>query len=104
MWWSRSVADVKNEHWALDKKIPLAVIAAVGVQFLGTIWYVANLDSRVAGLEKAISAQVLKDGDRGRDDRMLIERMARVEEKLGALLDYVRRIDTPAHRRTEAPL
>ena len=91
-----------KERWGFDKKIPLAVIFALVVQFLATITYVVNLDNRVASLEKAIAVSSTKDAEANREDRLILERLVRVEEKIGALLDYVRRIDTSG-RRSELP-
>lgn len=93
--------EIKREHWGLDKRIPIAMIFALFLQFVGTITYVVNLDNRVAGLEKAIAQSTMRDTDNSKEGRQVLERLVRVEEKLGALLDYVRRIDTPPQRRTE---
>lgn len=100
MLWSNIA--VANEPFTLDKKIPIAVLLALVVQFVGTISYVVTLDNRVAGLEKAITASTAKDNEASREDRLILERLVRVEAKLEALIDYVRRIDAMG-KRTDLP-
>ena len=95
-------AEEKTDRWGFDKRIPVAVVVALILQFVGTITYVVNLDNRVAGIEKAIAVSSSKDGETSREARLVLERLVRLEEKLSALFDYVRRIDAPS-RRSELP-
>jgi hypothetical protein len=46
----------KPEHsdrkWHLDKKVPIALILAIGMQTAGAIWWARGLDARISALEK----------------------------------------------------
>lgn len=63
-----------DAQWHLDKKVPITLIAAIGMQtFLGG-WYISALDARVRSLEEKallVAPQA--------------ERLTRVEEKLSTL-------------------
>lgn len=41
-----------DREWHLDKKVPIALIAALMVQTGGLVWWARGLDARVAALEK----------------------------------------------------
>lgn len=41
-----------DEHWALDKRIPLAIVGAIVIQTLSIGWFVSKLDSRIGSLEE----------------------------------------------------
>lgn len=40
-----------DNHWTLDKRVPLGIIFAMVMQASAFIWYAAKMDSRVASLE-----------------------------------------------------
>lgn len=46
-----------DTRWHLDKKVPISIIAALFVQFLGGVWFMSKLESRVVTLEAAKVAQ-----------------------------------------------
>ncbi len=71
-----------SDHWRIDRKVPLALIAALMVQTLSLVWWAAHLDGRV---------QVLESHDAG--NLLMIERLARVEEKLTSLHEDLLRIE-----------
>lgn len=50
-------------RWHLDKRVPISIIAALFVQFLGGVWFVSKLESRIMALEMSQAEQ------RERDDR-----------------------------------
>lgn len=50
-----------NNHWHLDKKVPISIIVALFLQFLAGVWFVGKLESRVAAAETAIIEQRLRD-------------------------------------------
>lgn len=43
--------DSETDHWKIDKRIPLALILALGFQFFGGFWWLAVLGARVTALE-----------------------------------------------------
>ena len=40
-----------NQHWTLDRRVPVAVIFALLAQTFGVIWWAAGITSRVETLE-----------------------------------------------------
>ena len=38
--------------WHLDKRVPIALIAALVMQTVGTVWWASGLNTRVAQLEQ----------------------------------------------------
>jgi hypothetical protein len=42
----------KQDTWHLDKRVPVAIIVTIVMQFTFTIWYAAQLDHRVATMER----------------------------------------------------
>lgn len=58
-------ADIEDpeRHWHLDKKVPISLIVALFVQFLGGVWFMSKLEARIVALEVSSSDQ------RQRDDR-----------------------------------
>ena len=45
----------REDHWSLDKRIPISVMALVLIQSAGLIIWGSKLDSRVAALEQSIN-------------------------------------------------
>lgn len=69
-----------QEPWHLDKRVPVVLILAIiGQTFLGG-WYVSSIDSRISRLE----IEAVKNQSTG-------ERLARIEEKLTAIIDRLDR-------------
>lgn len=44
----------QNGHWALDKRIPMATLAALVMQTSGMVWWAAALQTKVDNNEKAL--------------------------------------------------
>ncbi len=44
----------QEDTWHLDKRVPVAIIITIVMQFTFTIWYAAQLDHRVATMERNI--------------------------------------------------
>ena len=87
------MAPQSTDHWSLDRKVPVAIIITLILQIVGFAWYAAKLDARVeeqaARLAKT-EAQILVID---RDARDFGVRMARIEEKTGAMLNILERLE-----------
>ena len=92
-----------NDHWSLDRKVPVAIVITLVLQIVGFAWYAAKLDSRVeeqaARLAKT-EAQILVID---RDARDFGVRMARIEEKTGTMLSILERLERRFIPRQELP-
>jgi hypothetical protein len=95
---------IEVEHWSLDRKIPAALVVAMLAQLMGFGWYASKVDSRVEDLEKRTIRTETQVTTMDRDVRNFDTRMVRVEEKIGAVLDIVRRLERIVDRRNgDAP-
>lgn len=54
---------VDDNHWHLDKKVPIGLIVAITLQFGASVWWASKLDARIQTLESNKTEQ------RDRDDR-----------------------------------
>ena len=80
-----------KEHWHLDKKVPIGIIAAMLLQFAGGLWFVSKLDSRIYTLETAAVMQ--RETDQRQDDQAratraeVLRQLERIDEKLDRLIE-----------------
>jgi hypothetical protein len=84
----------REEHWTIDKKIPIAFLVGLFVQGAGIVWYFAKLDARQTSLEERID---VTDADQDRLANVLtavIDRTTRLEvDYLSSKTDVSRRLE-----------
>jgi TolA-binding protein len=84
-------AELKDDGWHLDKKVPIGIIVAMLAQGAGGLWFVSKLDARVLALESAQSSQHERDErqDKAAADSMgfLQRQLERMDEKLDRLIE-----------------
>jgi hypothetical protein len=93
-------ADLSNEAWHIEKKIPIGLIITVVAQTVGIVWFAATLTSRVSDLERVriVYDNRIKEVD-GRIDKAIEAqtkidlRLVRVEERADSTLAAVNKID-----------
>jgi hypothetical protein len=78
--------------WSIDRRIPLALIAALIAQTLSLVCWAVQLSDRVALLEAHDAGNML-----------LIERSARMEERLSDLKDAMQRVENRLDAQRRAP-
>lgn len=71
--------DPKDTHWHLDKKVPVGIILTLFIQFLGGVWFMSKLESRILALETVQSEQRQRDD---RQDRAAAEAVAVIRSQL----------------------
>lgn len=83
---------VVDKRWHLDKKVPVALIITLILQFGAGAWYMSWLTSEVAAnskentrIDKSVSKFREKNGD-------IKDRVIRIEEKLISQRDLLERI------------
>ena len=76
---ARSDDEATDNHWHLDKKVPLSLIFAMLLQAAMVIWAIADIKKDVEVLKSAVAAQVDRDN---RQDRAAYEAVALVREDL----------------------
>lgn len=82
--WRRFMND--EQHWHLDKRVPLALIVAIIIQSLGAVWWAGQMDERVAHLE----ALNVKNGN-------VEARLVRIEEGQSWIKKALERILNTSH-------
>jgi len=89
----------EREHWALDKRVPLAVIVTIFLQTMGAIWWSSAIDTRMSGVETMLielRSQKLDSRVTSLEDQFkaLGVQMTRIEAKLDRLVERDRK-ETP---------
>lgn len=73
----------RDNHWSLDKKVPLALIVAMVVQTLAAVWWAGSAAERLAALERRVEATA-----------PMSERLAKLEERVGFVQQGIAEIKT----------
>ena len=73
---------MSDQHWTLDKKVPIALIIVLFFQFASGVWFMSKLDSRVSSLE-----------DSSKLTAPQADRLTRVEVKIEGIQSGVERIE-----------
>lgn len=68
-----------DSRWHLDKKVPVSIILALVVQFMGGVWFMSKLESRILALEAIQSEQRRRDD---LQDRATSEAVAMIRAQL----------------------
>lgn len=83
--------DTDDSRWHLDKKVPISIIAALFIQFLGGVWFMSKLESRLVTLESTVaSAKAMQERIDDRQDERASEAVGLVRsdiQELGRKLD-----------------
>jgi hypothetical protein len=80
-----------NDHWHLDRKVPIGIIVAMLMQFGGGLWFVSKLDARILSLEASTLAQ--HERDKAQDHSAtqsrseILRQLERIDEKLDRLIE-----------------
>ena len=86
------------EGWHLDKRVPLAIIAAIVVQSMSAIWWASAVDTKVNGHATEITRIEREAATRRAEDRGEVrefvrevrESLRRIEDRLGDKADRPR--------------
>lgn len=96
---------IDEQHWTLDKKVPVAVIATVLIQFAAVIWMASRLNADVTELQRAdLRIELAIRESRSRIDygdaaRTQVEmRLIRVEEQAKQIYETLKRVDLKLDR------
>jgi len=75
-----------NNHWHLNKSVPVAIIFAILMQTAGALWWASKVEfSNTANAEKILELE-----ERAKGDRDLYDRLIRVEILLENVLKEIR--------------
>jgi hypothetical protein len=85
--------ELPDPHWTIDRRIPLALIATLLVQFGGFVWWFSSVESRLTVKEQRLARVEQRLDEDQRAITAIVERLARIEERANAQLELLRRID-----------
>ena len=85
--------DGQVQHWSIDRRIPLALIVTLLVQFSGFIWWFSSVESRLTMKEQRLARVEQRLDDDQRAIATIGERLARIEERSNAQIDLLKRIE-----------
>lgn len=74
----KSLIRYDDDNWHLDKKVPVAIIAAMLIQTGGIVWWAAQTSERLTSVERRIESTAPQ-----------ADRLTRVEVKVDNLIDGV---------------
>ena len=80
-------------HWSIDRRIPLALIVTLLVQFSVFIWGFSSVESRLTMKEQRLARVEQRLDDDQRAIATIGERLARIEERSNAQIDLLKRIE-----------
>ena len=95
-------------QWHLDKRVPMALIFAIGIQTAGVAWFLAGLDGAVARNIDDIAKIETRQTAEASKINMVNNRLIRVEEQNAAIKAALQRIERlldrqPAPRQPPGP-
>jgi hypothetical protein len=90
--------DPANENWHLDKRIPLALIATMMLQFGGGIWWISQIQFRIEQQGQAIEALESSVRASSTNSNTLDNRITRIEEKLSGQTEILKEIRSLLNR------
>lgn len=89
----------EKEHWAFDKKIPIAVVVMAVAQFFGAWWYIGKMDGRIDELERRQTRTENTLITSQAEIRSIDLRLARMEESQRSMYEILRRLERLSDRR-----
>ena len=88
-----------DDNWHLDKKVPIALIFTMLVQFGAGIWFASQLSGRVDQNTRDILRLEAIQSESGRDLNDMRNRIIRIEEKVLNQTDILKRIEDAVSKR-----
>ena len=97
-------AKSEPEGWHLDRKVPVTIIAVLIGQFVGGLWFLSKLDSKIEEQAARLAKTEAQIFTIDREAREFGNRIARIEEKSSAMLTILQRLERVLDgRRTDVP-
>lgn len=83
-------SDNLPQHWALDKKVPIALIFTIVMQSMAAVWWASSMQSRMESLEAMLAGQSSTEGRLVKLEQittMQTRTMERIESKLDRVIE-----------------
>jgi hypothetical protein len=82
--------EAERTHWTLDRRVPLAMIIAMFIQFGGFVWWFATLNVTVTSQGDRISRLEMDRTAASQTLSSMQALLARIDERTGYLTDALR--------------
>lgn len=82
----------EKESWHLDKRVPIALIVTLILQFCGVVFYVSRIEAQGQDNERRISVL---------EEQKISERLAALESQVGDVKQYLDRMEGKLDRIAE---
>ena len=76
-----------KEHWHLDKRVPISLIATMLAQTVAIVWWASSIDNRVTQLENVTLDQRSKDAASSSQLQQLNNNMTRLDTSFSYMID-----------------
>jgi hypothetical protein len=93
----------RSEPWHFDKKVPLTLMFFMLVQTIGVIWWAASLSTRVDHQDRQIVGLVQAEQQTKLEARRIGEWLSRVDERIAAQTEMLRRVEQSVLATRTAP-
>jgi len=91
------MTDIPKEPHDIVRRVPIALIATVLMQIAASVWWASAFSTetrtRLDGQARRLDRLETADTRMTEMQQQIVERLARLEEKAGAQLDTLRRIE-----------
>lgn len=88
-----------DNHWHLDKRVPIALILAIFAQTGGAVWWAASQSAALEGLQARVIRLESQNDKRDAQMSAISERLARLEATADNQLRTLERIRDVLERR-----
>jgi len=95
---------MENEHWMLDRKVPVALIAAILLQSAVGIWWAATQSTKIDSLERQAGAAVVAVQNATASSASLSERLTKLETKFDYVVDGLVEVKALLRQMQPAPV
>ena len=92
--------EASHEHWTLDKKVPVLIIATIVAQSIALGWWASSLDSRVSQLEGYVAEAKASNTRTANEERGRSDRLIRVETLMESIQQSVVNIERKVDQMT----
>ena len=83
-----------NDHWSMDKRIPIGILAGLLFQAGVLVWYGGQFAQRQNDTERRVTGIELVVAKNADESTKTSERLARMEEKMSAQSESLNRIES----------
>lgn len=79
----------EENHWTIDRRVPIALIAGLAVQFGAAVWWASAMDARMTGLEASDEGQAAQLDALSADAQRMQVSAATVSAQLSAVRESI---------------